>query len=61
MQSFMKSAGVLVWTIQIAPRKPEWFQTTNDDCQQGIGTFPEKKRKLLQGSRNGSAQPTKQK
>jgi hypothetical protein len=40
----MKWAGMLVWTIQIAPRKPEWFQT-NSDCQQGVGTFPDKKKK----------------
>jgi len=42
-KSFMKWAGMLVWTIQIARRKPEWFQT-NSDCQQGVGTFPEKKK-----------------
>jgi hypothetical protein len=38
----MKWAGMFVWTIQIAPRKPVWFQT-NSNCQQGVGTFPEKK------------------
>jgi hypothetical protein len=44
----MKWAGMFVWTIQIAARKPEWFRRTNDDCQPGDGTFPENKRKLLQ-------------
>ena len=53
----MKWAGMLVWTIQIARRKPEWFQT-NSDCQQGVGTFPEKKKNITKGKPKCTAQQT---
>jgi hypothetical protein len=48
----MKWAGMLVGTIQITRRKPEWYQTKSD-CKQDIEKKKKKKKRtLLHGSQN---------